>query len=94
MKLAHMSTDALLDLRKKVDAQLELHRAKLEKSLREFGITNGARGYASPMKGRKVAPKYRGPGGETWAGRGATPKWMRVAMRGTGKKRDDFLIKK
>jgi DNA-binding protein H-NS len=45
------------------------------------------------LSGTKVPPKYRGPNGETWAGRGATPVWMRDAMKG-GKKRDDFLIAK
>jgi DNA-binding protein H-NS len=45
------------------------------------------------MKGRKVAPKYRGPNGETWAGRGARPRWMTEQMK-QGKKPDDFLIGK
>jgi DNA-binding protein H-NS len=43
------------------------------------------------LKGAKVAPKYRGPGGETWAGRGARPRWL-VAMLKQGSKLDDFLI--
>ena len=45
------------------------------------------------MKGRKVAPKYRGPDGETWAGRGATPRWLKAAIK-EGKKAEDFLIEK
>jgi DNA-binding protein H-NS len=45
------------------------------------------------MKGIKVAPKYRGPDGETWAGRGAMPRWMAAAIK-EGKKREDFLIDK
>jgi DNA-binding protein H-NS len=45
------------------------------------------------MKGQKVAPKYRGPGGETWAGRGAMPRWMAAAIK-EGKTREDFLIDK
>jgi DNA-binding protein H-NS len=47
----------------------------------------------STLKGRKVSPKYRGPSGETWAGRGAKPRWLAEAMKG-GKKLDDFLIEK
>jgi DNA-binding protein H-NS len=47
----------------------------------------------SSLKGRKVPPKYRGPSGETWAGRGAKPRWLVAAIRG-GKKLDDFLIDK
>lgn len=37
------------------------------------------------------APKYRGPNGETWAGRGGTPRWMQDLLK-KGKKKEDFLI--
>jgi DNA-binding protein H-NS len=40
-----------------------------------------------------VPPKYRGPNGETWAGRGAKPRWLVAAMK-KGKKLDSFLIHK
>jgi DNA-binding protein H-NS len=47
------------------------------------------------MKGRKVAPKYRNPKNrsETWAGRGAMPRWMAAEIK-KGKKREDFAIDK
>ena len=47
------------------------------------------------MKGRKVAPKYRNPKNrsETWAGRGAMPRWMAAEIK-KGKKREDFAISK
>ena len=54
-------------------------------------IARVARG--SKLKGKKVAPKYRGAGGETWAGRGATPRWLTAAIK-EGKKLEDFLIDK
>jgi DNA-binding protein H-NS len=41
---------------------------------------------------RKVAPKYRGPKGETWTGRGLAPRWL-AALEAQGKKRESFLIK-
>jgi DNA-binding protein H-NS len=44
-----------------------------------------------PLKGLKAAPKYRGPNGETWAGRGLAPRWL-SALEKKGKKRDSFLI--
>lgn len=44
-----------------------------------------------PLKGKKASPKYRGPNGETWAGRGLTPKWM-TALEKKGKRRESFLI--
>jgi DNA-binding protein H-NS len=36
---------------------------------------------------------YRSPSGETWAGRGARPRWMVDALK-KGKKMEGFLIKK
>jgi DNA-binding protein H-NS len=36
---------------------------------------------------------YRSPSGETWAGRGARPRWMVEALK-KGKKMEDFLIHK
>jgi DNA-binding protein H-NS len=44
-----------------------------------------------PLKGKKAPPKYRGPNGETWAGRGLAPRWM-TDLEKKGKKRDSFLI--
>ena len=56
-----------------------------------------ARGQAKarthPLKGKKALPKYRGPNGETWAGRGLTPIWLK-ALEKKGKKRENFLIDK
>ena len=46
-----------------------------------------------PLKGKKAQPKYRGPDGETWAGRGLAPKWL-TALEDKGKKRESFLIKR
>lgn len=47
----------------------------------------------NPLKGKKAAPKYRGPNGETWAGRGLAPRWL-TSLEGQGKKRDSFLVKR
>ena len=46
---------------------------------------------AHPLKGRKVSPKYRGPDGQTWSGRGLPPRWLSELER-KGKKRESFLI--
>ena len=61
---------------------------------KEVGRTalDGRKG-KSAIAGRKVPPKYRSPNGETWAGRGAQPVWLREAIK-AGKKADDFLIAK
>ena len=92
VSLSGMTVEALMDLRKRVDETLHQHRAKLQKQLERLGVFGGARvvrGGASALKGRKVPPKYRSPSGETWAGRGAKPRWLVAA-----KKLDDFLIDK
>ena len=47
----------------------------------------------NPLKGRKAEPKYRGPGGDTWAGRGLAPKWL-TDLEKKGKKREQYLIAK
>lgn len=97
MNLTGMDFQSLMELREQVETALSGYRATIEKQLAAMGgaiatVVSG-RGRRGSMKGRKVAPKYRGPGGETWAGRGATPKWLVEAVKG-GKKRDDFLIDK
>jgi DNA-binding protein H-NS len=105
ISLTRMNVDQLTDLRTKVDARLLEHRGQIEKQLdrlAKIGVEHstfreGRRGgvlrRGSVLKGVKVAPKYKGPGGETWAGRGARPRWLAAAMKG-GKKLENFLIGK
>jgi len=68
---------------------------KMDKVIAVLGDERDARGgrRVSALRGRKVPSKYRGPSGETWAGRGARPRWLVAAIKG-GKKLDDFLIDK
>ncbi len=100
VNLSRMTVEALMDLRKRVDETLLERRAEIETQLgrmdRAIALVGGARvvrGGRSVLKGRKVPPQYRGPSGETWAGRGARPRWLVAAIKG-GKKLDDFLIDK
>jgi len=96
INLSGMTVEALMDLRKRVDETLNERRAELEKQLERMAVVGGARvvrGGGSILKGRKVPPKYRGPSGETWAGRGARPRWLVAAIK-RGKTLDDFLIDK
>jgi len=58
---------------------------------RSTKTTTGRKAHA--LKGRKAEPKYRGPNGEIWAGRGLAPTWL-TALEKKGKNRDQFLIKK
>ena len=98
VNLSGMNVEALMDLRMRVDEMLVEHRAEIEQQLERMdrtvvGRLRIVRGGRSALKGRKVPAKYRGPSGETWAGRGARPRWLVDAIKG-GKKLDDFLIDK
>jgi DNA-binding protein H-NS len=102
VNLKTMDIDALLSLRSDVDKRLAEKRNELEKQLSRLrdegkgssGIVTARLGRRiSTMKGRKVAPKYRGPGGETWAGRGARPRWLSALVK-QGRKIDEFAINK
>jgi DNA-binding protein H-NS len=96
VNLSEMTVEALMDLRKRVDETLNERRAELQMQLERMALVGGARvvrGGGSPLRGRKVPPRYRSPSGETWAGRGAKPRWLVAAIK-RGKKLDDFLTDK
>ena len=101
INLKGMDVDALLALRADIDKRLSQKRSELEKQLSRLGAESGRAagnfrtglGRRSALKGRKVPPKYRGPGGETWAGRGARPRWLSALIR-QGRKLDEFAIDK
>jgi len=96
VNLSGMTVEALMDLRNRVDEMLVEYRAKLIGQLEKIAVVGGARvvrGGGSPLRGTKVPPKYQGPSGETWAGRGAKPRWLVASIKG-GKKLEDFLIDK
>lgn len=101
-RLQSMDVPALLALRAQIDVTLADRRKELESQLAALGNGSGvarrkavssAGGRGSKLRGIKVAPKYRDAEGNTWAGRGATPKWLSSAVKG-GAKLEDFLIDK
>lgn len=47
---------------------------------------------AAKKSAGSVAPKYQGPNGETWSGRGLMPRWM-ATLVAEGKSKEDFAIK-
>jgi DNA-binding protein H-NS len=78
-----MNVEALMSLRDQVNKRLLECRAEIEKQLAAIPGQPSAKGNAgSSLKGKKVPPKYRSPSGETWAGRGAKPRWMVEALKG------------
>jgi DNA-binding protein H-NS len=98
--LSRMDFESLISLRQQVEERLHDQRATIEKQLEALGTSIASlggkiarSGRGSTLKGKKLAPKYRSPDGETWAGRGATPSWLKAAIKG-GKKLEKFLIDK
>jgi DNA-binding protein H-NS len=94
--LSAMSVDALLKLRDDINKILDRKANELRSQLSMLGVqrTGSLKGQRrGSLKGRKVPPKYRSPSGETWAGRGARPRWLVAAMK-KGKKIEDFLIRR
>jgi DNA-binding protein H-NS len=97
--LKNMDVDALLTLRGDVERMLAEKGRDLQRQIARLGGGEikrrgrppGGAGRVSAMKGVKVPPKYRGPGGEAWAGRGATPRWLAALIK-EGHSIEEFLI--
>jgi len=96
--LKNMSAAALIDLRGDIDrvlaakvaAERKELQAKLDK-LEQFGKGGRGKGRSHPLKGGKVPPRFRGPEGETWSGRGLRPKWL-TALIAQGRKLEEFAL--
>ena len=89
--LVSMSVDALLKLRDDIGKVLSQKAKQLQSQLSILG--NDARGRGSLLKGRKAPIKYRDRSGNTWAGRGAQPVWLREKLK-AGAKLEDFAVQK
>jgi DNA-binding protein H-NS len=90
--LSSMSVEALLKLRDDIGKVLSQKAVQLEAQLSKLGGEVG-RGRRSSLKGQKVPVKYRDKQGNTWAGRGAQPVWLRERLK-AGAKLEDFAVQK
>jgi DNA-binding protein H-NS len=88
-----MSVEALLKLREDIGSALSRKAEELTDQLSKLDdmVTSRRKGRGSSMKGRKVAVKYRDDSGNTWAGRGAQPVWLREKLK-AGAKLEDFAV--
>jgi DNA-binding protein H-NS len=93
-----LTTAELLDIRDYVHELLKSRaaneRREIEKTLVRIADATGesAGSRRANLKGAKIAPKFRNPQtGETWAGRGARPRWLQAQLR-LGHKLQDFAI--
>jgi DNA-binding protein H-NS len=104
-ELRQIASSAEALIRDKAEHEKRALREEMERRAADLGITirdlfgepvqPARRGRGKSAKrsgGGGVAPKYKGPGGEIWSGRGRMPKWLQVAQA-EGKSKDDFLIK-
>ena len=93
--LSSASVDALLKLRDEIEEVLAHRAALLREELSKLGRQIGSKGKVrgSSLKGRKVPVKFRDRSGNTWAGRGAQPVWLREKLK-AGAKLEDFAVHK
>jgi DNA-binding protein H-NS len=91
--LSSMSIDALLKLRADIEKTLSSRAAQLRNELSKLSGHSKSPLGSHPLKGRKAPVKYRDRQGNTWAGRGAQPKWLRAKLK-AGAKLRDFEVKR
>src|SRR5262245_12391417 len=97
--LASMPVEALLKLRDDIGEAIGRRTAELKDQLSRLDGATGYRktGAASiaqkSLRGRKVTVKYRDRFGNTWAGRGHQPVWLRERLK-SGAKIEDFAVDK
>lgn len=104
--LANYSFDELQEIRKQIEAEIEARKAheiealrmKVNESAQSLGVSvaellgvSHTRRQTKHVRGPQP-PKYRGPNGELWSGKGPAPKWMKPLLA-KGKTKADFLIK-
>lgn len=91
--------DELMEQRRALDRQIE-EMSRKERSeaiatclelIKRFDLQPTDLGFKRNPKKNVAAPKYVGPDGQTWAGRGRKPLWLQEAEK-EGKTMDDFLI--
>ncbi len=102
------SFDELLEIKKEIDSEvesrkakeIEVLRARVSESAQTLGVSIAELFGLPPQPVKretkhprgKQPPRYRGPGGEEWSGRGPAPRWMKPYLA-KGKTKQDFLIK-
>ena len=75
---------------------IQTGRARNTKATTKTAATAKSVGNKVKRKGEKastvVPAKYRGPAGETWSGRGLTPRWL-AALMTQGRAKEEFAVK-
>lgn len=87
------------ELDRQIEAALRAEKSAAIEAVRgligQFHLTAGDCGFGSAKNPgklkRNVATRFRGPQGETWSGRGRSPKWL-VALEEQGAAREKFRV--
>ncbi|MCK8786762.1 H-NS histone family protein [Roseomonas sp. NAR14] len=105
-ELRALITAAEAKFAEKREDALQALKTEMEERAKQLGLSVGdlfgyappeshdsARGGRKPRKdaGKTIEPKYRGPNGEEWTGRGRKPKWL-MAAEADGKDPEQFRI--
>ena len=81
-------------LRTEFEAKAAAFGLTLEDLVGEKGAGSLKRRAGARSKGVQAGQsraRFKGPNGETWSGRGPTPRWLK-ALEATGKPRSDFAV--
>jgi DNA-binding protein H-NS len=104
-ELRQVVSSAEAKIRDKAENEKRTLREEVERRAGELGVSvhdlfgepaqpaakRGRKPGAKKADGDGPAPKYQGPNGELWSGRGRMPRWLQAAQAG-GRAKDDFLI--
>ena len=90
-KLASMPIAKIFELQDEITEHLAQRRKSLEQQIIRLDSYVEAVIKRSPMAGIKVKPKYKGPKGELWTGRGVHPTWLAALLK-EGRKLEEFAI--
>src|SRR5512144_2481240 len=71
---------------------VEMRERALELGISIESLFPGGKRRMRSDAGQILAPKYRGPNGETWSGRGRQPTWL-TELEAVGHDKREFLIK-
>jgi DNA-binding protein H-NS len=104
-ELRQIATAAEAKIRDKSEGEKRALKDEMERRAADLGISirelfgepgqparRGRGKAAKKSEGSGVEPKYKGPNGELWSGRGRMPKWLQAAQA-DGQARDNFLIR-
>lgn len=74
-----------------VIADIKSKMALYELTPEDLGFTGSSRKSKGVKSQGSAQPRYRGPEGQLWSGRGRQPTWLKEAIE-QGKSKEDFAI--